>query len=245
MSSKSFTAFFISTNFSDTSDNISVCTVASTPASFTAKTVSASFFVYFTTAGISILFAISTMVKASMFLTPAYCSKRISFLASNSAFERTPNLPYISIVVSSSNDGIASTIDLQFGSPLFSASTVHSSEYPFPLNTILACSFINLAVYSSTALSKSSAPSNAATAFSNCSAIITLRTVFTSPMVLDEATILNSNLLPVKANGDVLFLSVGSFSNLGSFLIPKSISPEERLDVALPFFIICSTTSPT
>ena len=93
-------------------------------------------------------------------------------------------------------------------------------------------------MYSVTAVSKSSALLNTSTAFSNCSAIIALRTVFTSPIVFDEATILNSNLLPVNANGDVLFLSVGSFSSFGSFLIPKSISPDERLDVASPFLII-------
>ena len=193
---------------------------------------------YLTAVGINILFAISTIVKASMFLTPAYCSKRISSLACNSLSERTLQFLYISIVDSDVNAGIASTIDLQFGSPRFSASIGHSSEYPFPLKIILECSLINLAVYSSTALSKSSAPSKTSTAFSNCSAIIALRTVFTSPIELDEATILNSNLLPVNANGDVLFLSVGSFSSLGSFLIPKSISPDERLDVALPFLII-------
>ena len=180
-----------------------------------------------------------------MFLTPAYCSNKISSLASSSAFERTLNFSYISTVVSSTNAGIASTIDLQFGSPLFSASTGHSSEYPLPLNTILSCSLINLAVYSSTALSKSSAPSNASHALLKASAIIVLSTVFVSPIELDEATILNSNLLPVNANGDVLFLSVGSFSSTGSFLIPKSSVPDERLDVALPFLIIWSTISPT
>ena len=83
------------------------------------------------------MLAISTIVNASIFLTPAYCSNKISFLAANSALERIPNLPYISIVVSSNNAGIASTIDLQFGRPLFSASTGHSSEYPFPLKIIL------------------------------------------------------------------------------------------------------------
>ena len=35
-----------------------------------------------------------------------------------------------------------------------------------------------------------------------------LRTIFESAMFCDEPTILNSNLLPVNAKGEVLFLSV-------------------------------------
>ena len=49
----------------------------------------------------------------------------------------------------------------------------------------------------------------------------------------------------MNAKGDVLFLSVGSFSSTGSFLIPNSSVPDERLEVALPFLRICSTISPT
>ena len=94
------------------------------------------------------------------------------------------------------------------------------------MKIILSCSLISFSVYSSTALSKSSAPVRASIASANASAIIALSTVFVSPIEFDEATILNSNLLPVNANGDVLFLSVGSFSNTGSLLIPKSITPE-------------------
>jgi len=37
----------------------------------------------------------------------------------------------------------------------------------------------------------------------------------------DEPTALNSNLLPVKANGDVLFLSVLSSKRAGIYLIPN------------------------
>ena len=36
----------------------------------------------------------------------------------------------------------------------------------------------------------------------------------------DEGTSLNSNLLPVKANGEVLFLSVESFVNRGNVDTP-------------------------
>ena len=36
----------------------------------------------------------------------------------------------------------------------------------------------------------------------------------------DEPSILNSNLLPVKANGEVLFLSVVSFGNFGRTWTP-------------------------
>ena len=40
---------------------------------------------------------------------------------------------------------------------------------------------------------------------------------------LDEPSILNSNLLPVNANGDVLFLSVVSLLNLGRTSTPSFI----------------------
>ena len=45
-------------------------------------------------------------------------------------------------------------------------------------------------------------------------------TTFGEEMESEEPTIRNSNLLPVKANGDVLFLSVASLKRSGSVLTP-------------------------
>ena len=61
----------------------------------------------------------------------------------------------------------------------------------------------------SSALSKISA---------NClrdSATAVFSTTFASATEAEEPSILNSNLLPVKAKGEVLFLSVVSFGNFG------------------------------
>ena len=43
-------------------------------------------------------------------------------------------------------------------------------------------------------------------------------------MLFEEPRLLNSNLLPVNANGDVRFLSVVSRANLGSTSTPSLIS---------------------
>ena len=58
-----------------------------------------------------------------------------------------------------------------------------------------------------------------------------------------DPTIRNSNLFPVNANGDVLFLSVASFESSGSVLTPVSSFPPFRLCVASPVLISWSTTS--
>ena len=50
----------------------------------------------------------------------------------------------------------------------------------------------------------------------------------------DEGTILNSNLFPVNANGDVLFLSVESLGSFGRELIPSSINPPPDDSESLP-----------
>ena len=73
--------------------------------------------------------------------------------------------------------------------------------------------------------------------------MIVLRTTFGSPTESCEPTILNSNLLPVKANGDVRFLSVASFLKSGRALTPvSSFSPFLDL-VAVPVEISCVKTS--
>ena len=56
-----------------------------------------------------------------------------------------------------------------------------------------------------------------------------------------EPTILNSNLLPVNANGDVLFLSVASIVNVGSVDAPDTYVLPFGDSVASPFSMICST----
>ena len=48
-----------------------------------------------------------------------------------------------------------------------------------------------------------------------------LRTVTADEQFADEPTALNSNLLPVNANGDVLFLSVLSISSSGIWGMPR------------------------
>ena len=47
--------------------------------------------------------------------------------------------------------------------------------------------------------------------------------MFAQEMELEEPSALNSNLLPVKAKGEVLFQSVVSFLSEGSTLAPRSI----------------------
>ena len=57
----------------------------------------------------------------------------------------------------------------------------------------------------------------------------------------DEPTILNSNLLPVNAKGDVLFLSVVSFGRIGKVKTPISIVLQFPLFLVTPVSI-CSKT---
>ncbi len=57
----------------------------------------------------------------------------------------------------------------------------------------------------------------------------------------DEPTILNSNLLPVNAKGDVLFLSVVSFGRIGKVKTPISIVLQLPLFLVTPVSI-CSKT---
>ena len=77
----------------------------------------------------------------------------------------------------------------------------------------------------------------------NTLATIVLSTVFTPAIDIDEATILNSNLLPVNAKGEVLFLSVASKKRFGRLCTPISSFLPCLLEVASPVSIICSTRS--
>ena len=55
--------------------------------------------------------------------------------------------------------------------------------------------------------------------------------VFGEAIESEEPTVLNSNLFPVKAKGEVLFLSVASFTKSGSVDTPvASFSPFLALD---------------
>ena len=64
-------------------------------------------------------------------------------------------------------------------------------------------------------MSKSEAFSNSSANSCNISATMELRIVLAGPIDIEEATIRNSNLLPVNAKGDVRFLSVASLEKLG------------------------------
>ena len=130
-----------------------------------------------------------------------------------------------------------------FGSPRLSASATHSSEYPFPPNTILWCSVAYFLIRSCTARSKSSAFSSTSHASANASATIVLSTTFGPAMESRDPTIRNSNLLPVNANGDVLLRSVASFVKSGSVSTPVLRIPSARLCVASPVLISWFNTS--
>ena len=58
-------------------------------------------------------------------------------------------------------------------------------------------------------------------------------------MDAEEPTIRNSNLLPVKANGDVLLRSVASLLNLGTVDTPVSSWLPSRLLVANRWICSC------
>ena len=75
------------------------------------------------------------------------------------------------------------------------------------------------------------------------SATVALSTVFAPAIDMEEATIRNSNLFPVKANGDVRLRSVASFLIGGMVWTPISIRSPLLLWVAVPFCKICSTIS--
>ena len=189
------------------------------------------------------MLAISIIVRASILIALAYASYWISARDSSSAFVNTLNLSNNSTALSVVIAGIASTIDLMFGSPLLSASATHSSEYPFPLKMILWFSVRYSLIRSCTARSKSSAFSRISHASANASATIVFSTIFGFAIESLDPTIRNSNLFPVNANGDVLFLSVASLNRSGSVLTPVSSFPPFRLCVASPVLINCSTTS--
>ena len=98
-----------------------------------------------------------------------------------------------------------------FGRPLRSASLIHSLEYPSPENNTLLC-FLIIFLQISNAFSRTSSTvlhvSNSSEIFFKECAMIVFKTVFAKDAFMLEPSILNSNLFPVKATGEVLFLSV-------------------------------------
>ena len=71
--------------------------------------------------------------------------------------------------------------------------------------------------------------------------------MFAQAMLSAEPTILNSNLLPVKANGEVLFRSVVSLVNGGRTLTPSFMTFFSTPAYGVSFSIACripSSSSP-
>ncbi len=138
---------------------------------------------------------------------------------------------------------MASTMDLILASPRLSASATHSSEYPFPLKTILWCPAAYCLIKSCTATLKSSAFSSTSQASEKASATIVFNTTFDCATESWEPTIRNSNLLPVNANGDVRLRSVASLRKSGSVFTPVSSICRLMECVAMPVLINCENTS--
>jgi len=72
------------------------------------------------------------------------------------------------------------------------------------------------------------------------SATMVLSTKIGPAIEADEGTILNSNLFPVNAKGEVLFLSVASLGRTGSVVTPIFSGAACFNDFAPPLFSICS-----
>ena len=108
---------------------------------------------------------------------------------------------------------------------------------------ILLCSLIVAFISSCSSLSKSAAPSSLSANSPKISATAALSMMFAQAMLFDEPSILNSNLLPVNANGDVLFLSVESFLNSGRMSTPSFIFAFLPLSYSESLSIASSTAS--
>ena len=122
-------------------------------------------------------------------------------------------------------------------SPLFLASSTHFCSYPLPLNIILLCllylSFTRAIITSLTDLFFNSFSKYSPYSF-NISATIVFSTNIGVAGEALEPGILNSNLFPVKAIGEVLFLSEISLGILEIFL-STVISLRCELELLLKF----------
>ena len=104
------------------------------------------------------------------------------------------------------------------------------------------CSVTVLLIKSFTALSKSSACSSSSAKSCSTSATIVFKVKFGPAIEREEPSIRNSNLFPVKANGEVRFLSVASFFKTGRTWTPVS-SCELGIEEETSPFTICSIIS--
>ena len=128
---------------------------------------------------------------------------------------------------------------LWLGSPRLFASSSHSAEYPSPLKIILLCSEIN----SLTTSSNDFPPSIASAICVISSANIEFKIVLGPATDCAEPTARNSNLLPVKANGEVLLRSVLSLEKVGTTETPVSKRPISSWSDFLPVQISSTTLS--
>ena len=76
----------------------------------------------------------------------------------------------------------------------------------------------------------------------SCFAIIVFKTIIAEPQFAEEPTALNSNLFPVNANGEVLFLSVLS-SNICGILPIFNFNSVFASGVIFPAFTLTSKSS--
>ena len=116
----------------------------------------------------------------------------------------------------------ASGVVRRLHKPRFStASLIQASSYPFPLKIILLWSTIVFRMRSCRQELKSFAFSSTSANCIRASATAALSIIFGQAIESLEPTMRNSNLLPVKANGEVLLRSVESRGNLGRISTPS------------------------
>ena len=176
-----------------------------------------------------------------------YCSTSISYLASISVlfitFKDAYNLIVFGAILTFSAEGVF----LLLLNPRFFASFCHSSPYPLPSKSIdldfLMYSLKTLNIASS--FFKSFCSIKLSTSFLNsisCLATMEFKTVIGFAQLAVEPTALNSNLLPVKAKGDVRFLSV--LSSKISGILPTTFNFKSVFSFGdnLPFVTPSSST---
>ena len=133
-------------------------------------------------------------------------------------------------------------------SPRASDSASHSLLYPFPSNMMSRASVMKRLTTAMTAEDLTSPASSRASTYAlnslRLSATIELTTHTAVATFCDEPTARNSNLLPVKANGDVLFLSVLSGNISGIELTIFIDSCEEETDSLTSFMFIIAWKTP-
>ena len=112
----------------------------------------------------------------------------------------------------------------KFNKPLDSASSIQESSYPLPLKIIRLWFLIVSLINACNVVSKSSLDSRISANFSSSSAITAFNTML-HPAILElDPGILNSNLFPVNANGEVRLRSVESLGNFGRTVAPIFIN---------------------